>query len=86
MTKEIRATRFFNEYINLIGDIPDSRFEDDGVRRNMEQRFKGMRRGEMNGENLLRKYESEMTNLKKFAYKFPGVGNLIKLGRNWVKI
>ena len=79
VTKEQRATRFFNEYINLIGDISDSRFDDDGVRRNMVQRFKGMRRGEMNAENLLRKYESEMTNLKKFAYKFPGVGDLSKL-------
>jgi hypothetical protein len=79
MTKEQRSTRFFREYISLIGDIPDSRFEDGGVRQNMEQRFKGMRRGEMNAENLFRKYESEMTNLKKFAYKFPGVGDLSKL-------
>jgi hypothetical protein len=79
VTKEQRAMRFFNEYINLIGDLSDSRFDDDGVRRNMVQRFKGMRRGEMNAENLLRKYESEMTNLKKFAYKFPGVGDLSKL-------
>jgi len=38
-----------------------------------------VRRGEMNAENLFRKYESEMTNLKKFAYKFPGVGDLSKL-------
>ena len=79
MTKEQRSTRFFREYISLIGDIPDSRFEDGGVRQNMEQRFKGMRRGEMNAENLFRKYESEMTNLKKIAYKFPGVGDLSKL-------
>jgi len=86
MTKEIRATQFFNEYINLIGDIPDSRFEDDGVRPNMEQRFKGMRRGEMNAENLLRKYESEMTNLKKFAYKFPGVRDLTKLPSGTVQL
>ena len=51
VTKEQRAMRFFNEYINLIGDISDSRFDDDGVRRNMVQRFKGMRRGEMNAES-----------------------------------
>ena len=33
----------------------------------------------MNPANLMRKYESEMTLLKKFAYKFPGFGNLSKL-------
>ena len=33
----------------------------------------------MNAENLFRKYESKMTNLKKIAYKFPGVGDLSKL-------
>ena len=33
----------------------------------------------MNPVNLLRKYESEMTALRKFATKFPGYGNLSKL-------
>jgi hypothetical protein len=33
----------------------------------------------MNPANLLRKYEAEMTTLKKFVYKFPGFGNLSKL-------
>lgn len=33
----------------------------------------------MNPTNLHRKYETEMTSLKKFAYKFPGFGNLSKL-------
>jgi hypothetical protein len=46
----------------------------------MQLRFKGMRKGgDMNPTNLLRKYETEMTSLKKFAYKFPGFGNLSKL-------
>ncbi len=39
--------------------------------------FKGMRKGgDMTLTNLLRKYEGELTSLKKFAYKFPGFGNL----------
>ena len=79
MTKELRALRFQSEYISIISEIPDSRFEDDGLRASMQLRFKGMRKGEMTAENLLRKYESELTTLRRFAYKFPGVGNLSKL-------
>jgi hypothetical protein len=79
MTKELRANRYLSEYISIIADIPDSRFEDDSMRANMQSRFKGMRRGEMTADNLLRKYESELTTLRRFAYKFPGVGNLSKL-------
>ncbi len=31
--------------------------DDDGLRASMQHRFKGMRKGEMTAENLLRKYE-----------------------------
>jgi hypothetical protein len=62
-----------------VAEIPDSRFEDDSLRESMQHRFKGMRKGDMSAENLLRKYESELTTLRRFAYKFPGVGNLSKL-------
>jgi hypothetical protein len=61
-------------------EIPDECFEDNGVREHMKQWFKGMRKGgEMTPTNLLRKYEGKLTLLKKFAYKFPGFGNLSKL-------
>jgi hypothetical protein len=79
MTKELRANRFLSEYISIIDEIPDSCFEDVSMRPNMQSRFKGMRKGDMTAENLLRKYESELTILRRFAYKFPGVGNLSKL-------
>ena len=79
MTKELRANRFHSEYVSLLADIPDSRFGEDGLRASMQNRFKGMRKGEMTAENLLRKYEGELTTLRRFAYKFPGVGNLSKL-------
>ena len=79
MTKELRANRFHSEYVSILADIPDSRFGDDGLRASMQNRFKGMRKGEMTAENLLRKYEGELTTLRRFAYKFPGVGNLSKL-------
>ncbi len=79
MTKELRASRFHSEYVSIIAEIPDTRFEEDSLRASMQHRFKGMRKGEMSAENLLRKYESELTTLQRFAYKFPGVGNLSKL-------
>jgi hypothetical protein len=79
MTKELRANRFHSEYVSILADIPDSRFGDDGLRASMQNRFKGMRKGEMTAENLLRKYEGELTTLRRFAYNFPGVGNLSKL-------
>jgi hypothetical protein len=79
MTKELRANSYPREYVSIITDIPDSRFEDDGLRASMQHCFKGMRKGEMSAENLLSKYESELTTLQRFAYKFPGVGNLSKL-------
>jgi hypothetical protein len=80
MTKELRANRFHSEYVSIIAEIPDTRFEDDSLRASMQHRFKGLRKGEMSAENLLRKYENELTTLRRFAYKFPGVGgNLSKL-------
>lgn len=80
MTKERREQAFYQEYMSLISEIPSERFMEDGVRLQMQLRFKGMRKGgDMNPTNLLRKYETEMTSLKKFAYKFPGFGNLSKL-------
>ena len=79
MTKELRANRFHSEYVSIITEIPDMRFEDNSLRASMQHHFKGMRKGEMSAENLLRKYESELTTLQRFAYKFPGVGNLSKL-------
>ena len=80
MTKERREQAFYQEYMSLISEIPSERFVEDGVRLQMQLRFKGMRKGgDMNPTNLLRKYETEMTSLKKFAYKFPGFGNLSKL-------
>ena len=80
MTKERREQAFHSEYMSLISEIPDERFVDVTVRQQMQLRCKGMRKGgDMSPANLHRKYESEITSLKKFAYKFPGFGNLSKL-------
>ena len=66
MTKELRANRFHSEYVSIIAEIPDTCFEDDSLHASMQHRFKGMRKGEMSAENLLRKYESELTTLRRF--------------------
>ena len=66
MTKELRANWFHSEYVSIIVEIPDTRFVDDSLRASMQHRFKGMRKGEMSAENLLRKYESELTTLRRF--------------------
>ena len=54
MTKELRANRFHSEYVSIIAEIPDTRFDDDSLRASMQHRFKGMRKGEMSADNLLR--------------------------------
>jgi len=82
MTKELRANRFHNEYMIILSDIPDSRFGEEGLRASMMHRFKGMRKGEMTAENLLHKYEGELAALRRFAYKFPGVGDLSLVGNS----
>jgi hypothetical protein len=47
MTKEMNAKCFHKEYLCLISKMSDSRFFDGSVRRNMTQRFKGMRGSEI---------------------------------------
>ena len=79
MTKEMRSKCFHREYLGIITDMSDSRFVDGSVRQNMMQRFKGMRGTEMTAENLLRKYEGEMTTLKKKNYTYLPLGNLSSL-------
>ena len=56
MTKERRETVFYQEYLNIILEIPHEHFEEDVGRVQMQLRFKGMRKGggDMNPVNLLR--------------------------------
>ena len=62
-TKELRANHFHSEYISILTEIPHSRFGEEGLRASMTHRFKGMRKGEMTSEYLLRKYEGELAAL-----------------------
>ena len=78
MTKERRETVFYQEYLNIISEIPHEHFEEDGVRVQMQLQFKGMRKGggDMNPANLLRKYDGKMTALRKFCCQVPWVWQL----------
>ena len=40
-------------------EIPDEMLEDETTRHAMKTRFKGMRKGDMNANNLLRKYKTD---------------------------
>jgi len=79
MKKEMKQKRFYDEYIRLIKEMPDEYFEDFSVRNSILQKFKGARNGTMNAKTLYRKYENEITALRKFACTVTGVGNLNKL-------
>ncbi len=55
MTEERRESAFYDEYINLLHNIPSEIFEDNTVCEQMMRRFKGMHKGDMDPACLLRK-------------------------------
>ena len=59
MTKERRERAFFEEYMSLLSEIPHEMLDDEETRHAMKTRFKGMRKGDMNANNLLRKYKTD---------------------------
>jgi hypothetical protein len=79
MKKEAKEKSFYDLYMGLIMEMPDEYFDDSSVRKSMLERFKGARNGTMNAESLYRKYETELTALRKFACTVAGIGNLHKL-------
>ena len=63
-----------NKYQHLIEDIEDKHFSSDDVREHMLQSYKGAKKG-LTGDTLWRKLEKEITAVKTFASKFPGVNS-----------
>jgi hypothetical protein len=64
------------KYIELIQEIEDGCFEDATIRCDMLSGYKGGKaRQGLSGANLLRKLEREMTDIRKFAVRFPGFNN-----------
>ena len=79
MKKEIKERAFLNKYISIVDEIEDDQFVDEGlVRDQMRRIYKGAKK-DHTAHSLWRKYEQELTLLRTFAKKIPGIGNLAEL-------
>jgi hypothetical protein len=76
MKKATREQVLHRKYLEIINELEDNCFEDTAIRTDMTTMFKGGKaRQGLSGSNLLRKLEREMTEVRKFAVKFPGFNN-----------
>ena len=78
MKKATREQVLHCKYLKIIYELEDNCFfEDTTIRTDMTTMFKGSKaRQGLSGSNLLRKLE-RMTEVWKFAVKFPGFNNLL---------
>ena len=65
--------------MSIIQEIPDKHFEQAAISLVMLLAYKGARKKILEGGTLWRKYKNELNEVRKFALKFPGVGNLSRL-------
>ena len=76
MKKANREQVLLRKYTEIIQELEDGCFEDATIRGDMLAGYKGGKaRQGLSGANLLRKLEREMTDVRKFAVKFPGFNN-----------
>ena len=78
MKKEKKETAFYNKYMGCLEEIEDCQFADESIRGEMRRRYKKAKK-DNNPARLWRKYESDLTDLRNFAKKLPGVGSLSDL-------
>jgi len=78
MKKEKKKKVFFNKYMGILDKIDDDQFENDSIREAMRHRYKKAKL-DNNATRLWRKYESDLTELRNFAKKLPGVRSLLEL-------
>jgi len=76
--KNDRAKEYYDVYIRTINEIDNNEFEDKTVYDSMILSYHGAK-SDNEGNMLLRKLAIVMTEVKKFAYKFPGIGSLTQL-------
>jgi len=76
--KNNRANEYYDVYIRTINEIDNNEFEDKTVYDSMILSYHGAKL-DNEGNMLLRKLAIVMTEVKKFAYKFPGIGSLTQL-------
>ena len=78
MKKEKKENAFYNKYMDILDEIEDDQFHDESVCDSMRRRYKKVKM-DNNPARLWRKYESDLTDLRNFAKKIPGVGGLSEL-------
>jgi hypothetical protein len=78
MKKEKKEKAFFNKYMGILDQIEDDQFDHECVRQLMRRKYKKAKL-DNNATRLWRKYESDLTELRNFAKKIPGVGSLSEL-------
>ena len=78
MKKVKKETVFFNKYMATLDEIEDSMFDPPNLREYMRLKYKNAKK-ENTGTSLWRKYEAELTQLRNFSKKIPGVGRLSEL-------
>jgi len=76
--KNDRANKFYDVYIQTSNAIDKNEFEDMTVYDSMIVSYHGTKL-DNEGNMLLRKLAIVMTEVKKFAFKFPGIGSLTQL-------
>ena len=64
--------------MGILEEIEDDQFADDSVRNAMRRHYKKAKM-DNNPARLWRKYKSDLTELRNFAKKIPGVGSLSEL-------
>jgi hypothetical protein len=79
MKKDIKEMAFLAKYISIVDEIEDDQFVNEAlVREKMHRIYKGAKKVHT-ARSLWRKYEQELTLLRTFAKKIPGIGNLAEL-------
>ena len=78
MKKDKKERAYFNRYMGILDEIEDDQFGNESVREAMRRRYKKAKL-DNNATRLWRKYESDLTELRNFAKKLPGVGSLSEL-------
>jgi hypothetical protein len=68
-----------SEYLNIICEILDDNFGGPSVHQAMLIAYKGARKKELDGGQMLRYYKDQLNELHTFAYKFPGVRSISEL-------
>jgi hypothetical protein len=86
MKKEVKEKAFLNSYVSIIQEISDEHFEHAAIGPAMLLAYKGARKKILEGGTLWRKYDNELNEVRKFALKFPGIGNLSRLPRGTAQL